>query len=100
MPLAFLDWRRHHHEAVGPIRDRVIPTGAHGGPSRTVSRHILIPDLGEQLWGCFRLVDARRRDGLRQPAAASQGRHGRPMISPSARSHWVSRPRMPRRPDA
>jgi hypothetical protein len=27
MPITFLDWRRSHHQAIGPIRDRVIPTG-------------------------------------------------------------------------
>lgn len=26
MPLTFLDWRRSHHQAIGPIRHRVIPT--------------------------------------------------------------------------
>jgi hypothetical protein len=28
MPLTFLDWRRSHHQAIGPIRHRVIPTGS------------------------------------------------------------------------
>jgi hypothetical protein len=28
MPITFLDWRRSHHQAIGPIRDRVIPTGS------------------------------------------------------------------------
>jgi hypothetical protein len=32
MPLTLLDWRRSHHQAIGPIRDRVIPTLA-GCPS-------------------------------------------------------------------
>ena len=28
MPLTLLDWRRSHHQAIGPIRARVIPTVA------------------------------------------------------------------------
>jgi hypothetical protein len=28
MPLTFLAWRSSHHQAIGPIRDRVIPTGS------------------------------------------------------------------------
>jgi hypothetical protein len=31
MPLTFLDWRQSHHQAIGPIRPRVITTGSLSG---------------------------------------------------------------------
>ena len=31
MPLTFLNWRQSHHQAVGPIRHLVIPTGSLSG---------------------------------------------------------------------
>jgi hypothetical protein len=69
MPITFFDGRRSHHQAIGPIRDRVIPTG---WLRRILKDSIAIyldtfPDAGPLAVGYSlpKVQAERRSDGLR-----------------------------------
>jgi hypothetical protein len=76
MPITFLDWRRSHHQAIGPIRDRVIPTvvGAIRQAKGTLcAGQRLTAGSGHigNIFSCSRIALGIRRDSRRSQLTGS-----------------------------